>query len=459
LSVWLREGRETLRLDLMKRYGRPPVVSPHAPALRALVREASGLLDQSRSEPRENGRERVAKIDRLLAAASLDGALLTRAGEARAVRLVIPDATRRGPWQEWVYSTARWLEEHTPHATSRVALIATGVHRPAIPEGLRLPAGWSVIPNGLDGYASHRAVGRTPRGTPVRLHPAWVDGDLRVALADVSFHYFAGFGGGRKLVFPGLGETEGILANHRLTLDEEGRLRAECAPGRLLGNIVHEDLITAVSYCPPDLLLTAFEPEPGGASALLLGDWREAHEAACARFLRGHLLPHTQRPEILIADAGGHPRDATFLQAHKSLQHAARFVVDRGRLLIVAGLEEGCGSPTLEKLMRLDAADLTRRALSNYELHTHTALALRMVLDRIEVGILNHAGPELLSGTGIRSFALVDEALAWLEGGAASRTWGWLTRAEEVLPEFGGGVATAREPHTPPAHESGERGG
>jgi nickel-dependent lactate racemase len=251
----------------------------------------------------------------------------------------------------------------------------------------------------------------------------------------VSFHYFAGFGGGRKIVFPGLGEPEGILANHRLTLDGEGRLLEACAPGQTGGNIVHEDLIAAASFCPPDLLLTVFEPEPGSPPVLVLGDWRDSHESACARFLCGHLLAHTQSPDLLIADAGGHPRDSTFLQAHKSLQHAARFLPRGGRLLLVAGLEEGCGSPTLERLWALDGACLAERAVSGYELHTHTALALRAVLDRIDVGVLSRGAPGLLDQTGIRSFSSWDEALLWTEEGDAPRTWGWLTRAEEVLPD------------------------
>ncbi len=455
MSVWLRLGRETIRLDLMDRFGRPPVVSPHPTALRALVREASGLEGRPRTEIPEEERQHASGIDRSLSDPALRAAFLDRAGSASHVRLAIPDATRRGPWQEWVYPCARWLEEQTPRAMSRVLLVATGVHRPAMPEGLRLPAGWTALANGLDGYATHRLVGRTSRGTHVRLHPAWVEGDLKVALADVSFHYFAGFGGGRKLVFPGLGEPQGILENHRLTLDEEGRLHEACAPGRLAGNVVHDDLLDAAALCPPDLLLTAFEPEPGGPILLTAGEWQTTHESACARFLQGHRLAYTQEPEILIADAGGFPRDSTFLQAHKSLQHAARFLPDGGRLLLVAALEEGCGSPTLERIWGLDVRTLSERALSSYEIHTHTALALRSVLDRIEVGVLSRARAGLLDATGIRSFALLDDAVAWLGQGSSPRAWGWLTRAEDVLAERSGRRAPLPKFERSPTSKSG----
>ena len=37
----------------------------------------------------------------------------------------------------------------------------------------------------------------------------------------ISHHYFAGYGGGRKLIFPGLGEKESIYQNHKLFIDKK----------------------------------------------------------------------------------------------------------------------------------------------------------------------------------------------------------------------------------------------
>ncbi len=421
MSVWLRYGREVIRLDLLDRWRRPPVVAPHRGALRAVVREAAGL-----SEMRGD------------AATRIDVPPPPGFQAARSVCLVIPDATRRGPWQLYRDAAVRWTHGATPRAERRTLLIATGVHRPVMPEDLRGLEGWSVVANGDGGYDAHREVGRTPAGTVVRLHPDYVGADARVVLADVSYHYFAGFGGGRKLVFPGLGEPGGILSNHRLCLDARGALVPECEPGRIEGNPVHEDLMAAVSLAPPHLLIQAHEPSPGERAVLLAGEWRDVHQRGCAAYLRGHILKHTQRPEVLIADAGGHPRDASMLQAHKSLQHAARFLEPGGRLLLVAGLEEGSGSETLERMWENESEDLSRRAVERYELHTHTALALKSVCRRIEVGLLSRMAPERLRGIGMTLFGDEVAALRWLERNGSPRRWGWLTRAEEVLPQLVG---------------------
>jgi nickel-dependent lactate racemase len=431
LSVWLRMGRDSFRLELLDRWQRPPVVAPHRGTLRARVREAAGIAPDSVVTQK-------GEIDRAFAGSPNAAPFLEASRSARRVSLAIPDATRRGPWEACLESAVRWLTERTPEASSRNILAATGVHRPSLPDGIRLPDGWSVIANGQGGYAKHQLVGTTGAGTEVRLHPAWVEADLRVVLADLSFHYFAGFGGGRKLVFPGLGEPAGILSNHKRCLTSDGTLHPACESGNLTGNPVHEDLVDAVSLCPPDLLIQAYEPAPGDPTVLSMGHWREEHERGCLAYLQGHALDHTQRAEVLIADAGGFPRDASLLQAHKSLRHASRFLAPGGRLLLVAGLEDGSGSETFERLWALPSSELARRAAENYELHLHTALSLRTICENFEIGILSRMEPDRLATARIQPFGRLEDAVDWLEARGKPRAWGWLGRAEEVVPHLVG---------------------
>lgn len=429
MSVWLRSGRDSIRLELLERWGRPPVVSPHSGTLRSRVRDVAGL---------ESNGMRVGR-PAIEAAAERDPEFAMRRdaiAQAREIALAVPDATRRGPWQDLLAAGFDWIEHLTPQAVRRTVLVATGVHAPSAPEGVRHRAGWSTAINGDAGYDRHINVGTTSSGTSVRLHPAWVNADARFVLSDLSFHYFAGFGGGRKLVFPGLGEPAGILANHRRCLTDDGVFHPLCRSGILDGNPVHEDLAEAASFAPPDILIQAFAPIPGRGLRIEAGHWRSVHEAGCAAFLRGHRLEHTLRPTILLADAGGAPRDSTLLQAHKSLQHASRFLPDGGRLLLVASLDEGSGSETFERLWGLNLSDLRRRAVDSYELHTHTALAMRMVSSRVRVGILSKMDGERLRPAGIAPFASVEGALEWLEEDGAPRAWGWIARAEEVLPHW-----------------------
>ena len=68
-------------------------------------------------------------------------------------------------------------------------------------------------------FVHHRSIepvrfvelGRTSRGTPVRIREELLGARLLITVGAISHHYFAGFGGGRKLLFPGLGERSGHL--------------------------------------------------------------------------------------------------------------------------------------------------------------------------------------------------------------------------------------------------------
>ena len=61
-----------------------------------------------------------------------------------------------------------------------------------------------------------------------------------ILINSVEPHYFAGYTGGRKSLFPGLAAYETVWANHRLSMEpgSEGLV--------LSGNPVHEDLEEAL---------------------------------------------------------------------------------------------------------------------------------------------------------------------------------------------------------------------
>ena len=97
-------------------------------------------------------------------------------------------------------------------------------------------------------------VGRLATGEPVRLHRAAVDADLLVAVSTVQHHYFAGFGGGPKLVFPGVAGYAEIQANHRKVIDlstDPPRRHPACEPGVLAGNPVAEEIAEAARLARP----------------------------------------------------------------------------------------------------------------------------------------------------------------------------------------------------------------
>lgn len=473
-------------------FGRPPVLAPPAWALAERVWEGTGLcpgagakhgdvVDAVDAEPRgasaDPTQNQVQDQLQIQLAAEVDRLVASVPVGVQRIVLVVPDGTRVGPWRDLLPRVLTALAAAVPHG-QRTLLVAGGIHTvlsaeaigrhllPVDPKPSKTLEAWTVIQNGDNQFQDHVSVGQTPEGTPVRLHPAYVEADWRILLGEISWHYFAGFGGGRKLVFPGLGDPVGIAQNHRRAiilpgyadagLDacpeavEIGRVRWQkrCAPGRLAGNPVHEDLEAAVTLAPPHWVLTAVDdppPDPDPARPgcfgyrVHQGPYPAAFAEAAEAFELAHRVGFTAAPRVLLTDAGGQPRDATFLQAHKSLQHGARFVPRGGRMLLVAECADGLGSATLARFVA--DPERFRPLVGKREdplsvIHLQTLTALLTVVQAVSVGFWSALPADVVRALRMTPLASEEAARAWaVAGGAIS--WGWLPRAERFLPPTG----------------------
>jgi len=244
----------------------------------------------------------------------------------------------------------------------------------------------------------------TRRGTPVRVNIALKDAGVVIVLAPVSFHYFAGFGGGRKLILPGCADRHAILANHRLSL-VDGRtvkLHASCRAGVLEGNPVHEDMCETVSALKRVFGVNFFADRAGNIVFLNAGDVIRSHAEACAAYADAHTCPVADPYPVVVLSAGGHPYDINFLQSHKPLRHAAAAVRDGSAVLYFAECEEGVGSPPLESVLRRERAAILKSAYKQYDLNNQTAVSLLDLSSRFEIGVVSKVSAEVLAACGMK---------------------------------------------------------
>jgi nickel-dependent lactate racemase len=372
--------------------------------------------------------------------------------------VVVPDATRRGPWQGLLKGLATHLLERWPSAHLTV-LVASGVHKEVDELSLRKHLGFDSLSGGserilfeaLEGgrllTVQHRAdgslehAGETSRTTPVRLSPLYRQSDARLLLGGTSYHYFAGFGGGPKLIFPGVGGRSGIVQNHLLSLGGKGGdWEPHCAPSVLEGNPVAEDLAEAASMEPPHamVLVLGLPGERVVASVWDRDTWLQGFRKGCDVYRSLHELPLARPLDGVVADAGGEPRDKHLLQVHKSLQHAVRFLRPGGWVLLVGACREGVGSPSLVELVeRLGQQEVSRLYREAGEsLHLQTAVALRAATRGRRVGFLSslsRTSPERIRILGWEPLEDEEASVAWLEKVGTGR-WGRLGEADTVLP-------------------------
>jgi nickel-dependent lactate racemase len=136
---------------------------------------------------------------------------------ARSAVIAVDDITRPTP-------TARVLplilSELQAIARDRIRiLMALGAHRPMVRAELEQKLGPAVVEE-FDieqhhPYENLIDLGKSSRGTPIRLNRSFCEADLKVALGGVMPHPYMGFGGGAKLVVPGLAGIDTLQANHQ----------------------------------------------------------------------------------------------------------------------------------------------------------------------------------------------------------------------------------------------------
>mgnify|MGYP006300670949 FL=1 len=135
-------------------------------------------------------------------------------------------------------------------------------------------------------------VGDTDRETPIYLNQKVVRAELVITLGGVLYHYFAGFGGGPKMILPGTAGYETIRRNHQLTIDREKRaFHQGCREGNLDTNPVFLDLKQIVKFVPDWISLQWLVSPEGGIVDAMCGPVLDVHRQICKKVEHFYTIP------------------------------------------------------------------------------------------------------------------------------------------------------------------------
>lgn len=308
--------------------------------------------------------------------------------------LVLADKTRLCGYPDYLPCLISSLEQQGMDVARLKIIIGYGTHARQSDTECRQAYGdaydqYTFIHHDCTKVDGFKELGRTARGTPVRLRHDLLSASAIITMGAVSHHYFAGYGGGRKLIFPGCGEREAIYANHGLYLDGPTRtISAGCRPGVLDGNPLADDLFEIEEKLPADLAIHGIVDSHGDLCDLLVGEGRESFLEACK--LHGENCEITAPGfDLVLASCGGYPKDINFIQSHKAVHNAAMFVRDGGLLLLYGECRDGIGSTTFMPWFAMGSfvaafAELSR----NYQGNGGTALAMMTKSQRIRIGMV-----------------------------------------------------------------------
>jgi nickel-dependent lactate racemase len=246
-------------------------------------------------------------------------------------------------------------------------------------------------------------LGVTGRGTPARLRRDLVNAGLIITVGAISHHYFAGFGGGRKLLFPGLGEQQAISRNHGLFLDKQRQTLAPgCRPGLMDGNPLAEDLAEIDRMLPPYISIHGLLDSFGEVAAYRFGRSYSDFLSACEEHDQYFRAKTGTQYDLVLASAGGYPKDINLIQAHKAIDNGAAFVRDGGTLILLAECPEGIGSTTFLPYFAMGGWQAAFDHLArNYSGNGGTALALMAKTGRITICLITALDRNLCEQIGL----------------------------------------------------------
>ncbi len=276
-------------------------------------------------------------------------------------------------------------------------LIALGIHRKQSEHehGRILGALYGrihVSDHECDDYDALTCIGSTSNGIKVSLNRTAVEADHLILTGTIGFHYFAGFGGGRKSVLPGIASRKACMASHFAVLNPgEGTGKNPLAvTGNLEGNPVHIAMTEGCALARPAFILNTVLAADKHIIAAFAGDWREAHEAGCRFYREKFAYPLVEKGDLVVASCGGSPKDINLIQAHKSMEYAAQALKDGGVMILLAECRDGFGNGTFFNWFRYKHLEEFEAALrAQYEINGQTAYSLLQKAQRFRIILIS----------------------------------------------------------------------
>ena len=263
--------------------------------------------------------------------------------------VIVNDGYRNSP-------TARilsWLNHIAPLVVSGGRfLVATGAHSAPSEKHLRAVFGdlYDTVRSRVFWHDALRTDSMSPVGTdsfgePVLVNRLFCEAGRVIIIGSVEPHYFAGFTGGRKSIFPGICDLKTIERNHNLADSLEAR------PMKLDHNPVQEHLDSLLGLVDIDKVL----------SIQIVLDSRDTIAGIfCGRVRDSFLEAVRLAEEIYSCRTDGlydmtlaelvPPLDDNLYQAQKALENCQTSVRDGGTCVVAAACRGGIGTDSFFKL-------------------------------------------------------------------------------------------------------------
>lgn len=326
------------------------------------------------------------------------------------VVVMASDITRPSPTAKLLPPLLHRLSRAGVKDSQITIMFGIGIHRHHTPEEKEVLVGADIFRRCrcVDSTESGDFVyiGTTSRGTPVEVNRLVAECDFLIATGNVEYHYFAGYSGGAKAVVPGACSSRTVEANHSMQL----------LPGAETGsyeeNPVRQDIEEAAKMVGLDYILNVVLDPGKRIVRAVAGHPVAAH--AEARKVTGAVygVEIRRQADIVIASAGGRPKDLNLYQAQKALENAKHAVREGGIIVLTAECPEGFGEATLERYMTgMGLDEIIESVRRKFVLGAHKAAAVARVLKQKDVYLVSAMDAQTVERCRMKPFYSLDDAL------------------------------------------------
>jgi nickel-dependent lactate racemase len=303
-------------------------------------------------------------------------------GPGETVAIVIDDYTRPCPTKIILPPVLEELKNAGVNDLDVLIIIATGTHTPPSADVIKDLVGdkifreYKVISNdAVNGQ--HVNVGRTKRGNDIEILKEFVEADFKILLGDIEYHYFAGFGGTRKSILPGISSKNTIQRNHSLLFEKHSRM------GQLKENPINQEMNEAMHFAGCDFALNVVQNSHHRIVGVWAGKPDLVMDAGVKLVDTMYKKEISEAPDIVITAANGHPHDINLYQAMKAMHTACQVVKPQGVIILVAECPQGHGSQLyIDWLKKYKTSEEIQKALqNNFIIGAHKAFYHRITVE------------------------------------------------------------------------------
>jgi nickel-dependent lactate racemase len=193
--------------------------------------------------------------------------------------------------------------------------------------GFKIPEEFLVFPH--NAYENLVYLGETGYGTPIHINREVMSCDLKIAIGSIMPHFGFGFGGGSKIILPGIAGIETISPNHRI--------RDGTGTGNVAANKRRLDSEEASRMVELDFVLNVLLNSNCDVANLVCGDFVDAHRIG-VDVARKHYRTEVAK-NVDISVGNGYPMANEGYKAYRIIEESVR---EKGDIVFLLYTPEGC---------------------------------------------------------------------------------------------------------------------